>query len=301
MDSMTVEENVGQKSDLTGYAFLVTGGGTGIGRACAQRLAADGAAVTICGRTESRLKAAADIIAAAAPRAGSVRYVVADVTSEADVERAVAFAAEATGGLDGCVANAGGDAEYTRPLHLQDVGIYTDVLTLNVVGTLLTIKHTLPLLVASGRGSFVGMSSIAAHQTHPYFGAYTAGKAGVEALMRNAADEYGPTRTRFNAVRPGFITTEIMEAVPRDSPIYDSYIRNTPMGDVGSPEDVANLVRFLLGAESRWITGQCINVDGGNNMRSGPDFSSWLLPELGWDEILGRSPERDRPAPGSPA
>jgi 7-alpha-hydroxysteroid dehydrogenase len=282
----------GPDDRLEGYAFLVTGGGTGIGKACAKRLAAGGAAVTVCGRTESRLAATVAEIEAAGV-SGSARYVLADVTREEDVRHAVDVAARATGGLDGCVANAGGDAEYTAPLHLQNVEIYRSVLELNVVGTLLALKHTLPLMVASGRGSFVGMSSIAGHQTHPYFGAYTAGKAGVEALIRNAADEYGPTRTRFNAVRPGFITTEIMEAVPRGTPIHDSYISNTPMGDVGAPEDVAELVRFLIGPVSRWITGQCINVDGGNSMRRGPDFSPWIEPELGWDKILGRAPAED--------
>ncbi|HWD07421.1 MAG TPA: SDR family oxidoreductase [Amycolatopsis sp.] len=275
--------------DLAGYAALVTGGGTGLGKACAARLAADGATVTICGRTEKRLAAAAEEIRKSTA-GGDVHYVVADVTNEDDMRAAVAAAAEPTGGLDACVANAGGDAEYTQPLHLQDVKIYSSVLELNVVGTLLSIKHALPLLVASGRGSFVGMSSIAGHQTHPYFGAYTAGKAGVEALIRNAADEYGPTRTRFNAVRPGFITTEIMEQVPRDSAIYASYINQTPMRDVGAPEDVANLVRFLIGPESRWITGQVINVDGGNGLRGGPDFSSWIQGNLDEDMILARKP-----------
>ena len=69
---------------------------------------------------------------------------------------------------------------------------------------------------------------------------------------------------RFNAIRPGFITTEIMEGIPRDSAVYESYIENTPMQDVGEPEDVADLARFLLGPESRWITGRLINVDGGH-------------------------------------
>jgi NAD(P)-dependent dehydrogenase (short-subunit alcohol dehydrogenase family) len=287
---MAEQVQTARGGELAGYAALVTGGGTGIGKACAARLAADGAAVTICGRTEKRLAAAAEEIRKSAAGGGDVRYVVADITNEEDVRAAVAAAAEPTGGLDACVANAGGDAEYTQPLHLQDVGIYSSVLELNVVGTLLSIKHTLPLLVASGRGSFVGMSSIAGHQTHPYFGAYTAGKAGVEALIRNAADEYGPTRTRFNAVRPGFITTEIMEQVPRDSPVYASYIDQTPMRDVGAPEDVANLVRFLIGPESRWITGQAINVDGGNGLRGGPDFSSWIKGNLDQDTILARKP-----------
>lgn len=277
---------------LAGYSVLVTGGGTGIGKACAKRLAAAGAAVTVCGRREELLASVVADIEAAGVSYGA-RYFVADVTNERSVEQAVEFAAEATGGLDGCVANAGGDAEYTAPLHLQNVDIYRSVLDLNVVGTLLSIKHTLPLMVKSGRGSFVGMSSVAGQQVHPFFGAYTAGKAGVEALIRNAANEYGPTLTRFNAVRPGFIATEIMETVARGTPVHDSYLANTPMGDVGAPEDVAELVRFLIGPESRWITGQCINVDGGNNMRNGPDFSSWLESTLSAEQILARAAAAD--------
>src|SRR5512134_2512246 len=93
---------------LEGYAVLVTGGGTGIGRACAERLAADGAAVTICGRTESKLADAAKRIEAVAGHGGSVRALVADVTREDDVGAAVSRALEPTGRLDGCIANAGG-------------------------------------------------------------------------------------------------------------------------------------------------------------------------------------------------
>jgi NAD(P)-dependent dehydrogenase (short-subunit alcohol dehydrogenase family) len=272
---------------LEGYAFVVTGGGTGIGRACAERLAADGAAVTICGRTESRLAEAAEKVVKAAGHGGSVRYVVADVTSEDDVRRVVDVALEATGKLDGCIANAGGGGGM-GPFHLQQAEEFTRVLHLNVLGTLFCLKHTVPHMVAAGGGSFVGMSSIAGHQTHPYFGAYTVSKAGIEQMIRNAADEYGPTRVRFNAIRPGFISTEIMEGVPRDSPVYASYIENTPMQDVGEPEDVAALARFLVGPDSRWITGQIINVDGGHSLRRGPDFSSFLVPALGWDVMLAK-------------
>jgi NAD(P)-dependent dehydrogenase (short-subunit alcohol dehydrogenase family) len=272
---------------LEGFAVIVTGGGTGIGRACAERLAADGAAVTICGRTESRLVDAAEKVAKAAGHGGSVQYVVADVTNEDDVRRVVEKALEPTGSLHGCVANAGGGGGM-GPFHLQQAEEFTRVLHLNVLGTLFCLKHTLPHLVAAGEGSFVGMSSIAGHVTHPYFGAYTVSKAGIEEMMRNAADEYGPTRIRFNAIRPGFISTEIMEGVPRDSEVYASYIENTPMQDVGEPEDVAALARFLIGPDSRWITGQVINVDGGHSLRRGPDFSSFLVPALGWDVMLGR-------------
>jgi 7-alpha-hydroxysteroid dehydrogenase len=275
---------------LEGFAALVTGGGTGIGAACASVLARDGAAVTICGRTESKLVDAAAIIAAAADTAGHggrVQYIVADVTSEDDVIAAVAKALEPTGGLDAVVANAGGGGGM-GPFHLQQLDEFTRVLHLNVIGTLLSLKYSLPHLVASGRGSFVGMSSIAGHVTHPYFGAYTVSKAGIEEMMRNAADEYGPTKTRFNAIRPGFISTEIMEGIPRESAVYTSYIDNTPMQDVGEPEDIGNLARFLVGPDSRWITGEVINVDGGHSLRRGPDFSSFLEPALGWDVMLGK-------------
>jgi 7-alpha-hydroxysteroid dehydrogenase len=276
---------------LEGYAFIVTGGGTGIGRACAAQLAADGAAVTICGRTESRLADAAKRVEAAAAHGGSVQYVVADVTNEDDVRDVVDAAIEPTGTLNGCIANAGGGGGM-GPLHLQKPEEFTRVLHLNVLGTLFCLKHTVPHMVAAGEGSFVGMSSIAGHQTHPYFGAYTVSKAGIEQMMRNAADEYGPTRIRFNAIRPGFISTEIMEGIPRDSAVYDSYLANTPMHDVGEPEDVAHLARFLVGPESRWITGQIINVDGGHSLRRGPDFSSFVAPALGWDVMLGKEMPR---------
>ncbi len=274
---------------VKGYGVLVTGGGTGIGHACAAALAADGAAVTICGRTESKLADSAERISNEAGNGGSVAYVVADVTDEASVAAAVAAAAEPTGTLNGVVANAGGGGGM-GPYHLQDTDEFLRVLHLNVLGTMLTVKHSVPWMRAAGGGSFVGMSSIAGHVTHMYFGAYTPGKAGIEAIMRNAADEYGAANIRFNAIRPGFIATEIMEGIPRDGEVYDSYIDNTPMADVGYPEDVGHLARFLIGPESRWITGQCINIDGGHSLRRGPYFGSFIEPALGRDVMLGDMP-----------
>jgi len=278
--------------DLDGWSVLVSGGGTGIGRACAARLAADGAAVTICGRTESRLRDAVETIVGGPP----VQWIVADVTVEADVAAAVALAEEATGALRGVVANAGGGGALA-PYHRQDLAEFRRVLELNVIGTMLTVKHSVPRLVASGGGSFVGMSSIAGEITHVWFGAYTAGKAGLEALIRNAADEYGPTGVRFNAIRPGFISTEIMEGIPRDGAVYESYLVSTPMAEsratgVGEPEDVAALARFLVGEDSRWITGEIIDVDGGHHLRRGPDFSSFVEPALGREVMLAREQPR---------
>ena len=274
---------------LEGQAVLVTGGGTGIGKACAARAAADGAAVTICGRTEAKLEDAAKAIEAAAGHGGSIQVIAGDVTSEDDVKRIVAKALEPTGQLNSVIANAGGGGGM-GPYHVQDTEEYIRVLHLNVMGTMLCVKHSVTHLVEAGGGSFVGMSSIAGHQTHLYFGAYCVGKAGIEEMMKNAADEYGAQQVRFNAIRPGFISTEIMEGVPRDGSVYASYIENTPMQEVGEPEDVAHLARFLIGPESRWVTGQSINCDGGHSLRRGPNFTEFAEAMHGKDVLAGKMP-----------
>jgi NAD(P)-dependent dehydrogenase (short-subunit alcohol dehydrogenase family) len=273
-------------SSLAGRSAIVTGGGTGIGAACATRLAQDGMNVTICGRTESRLTDVVDRIKAGAA-SGQIRHQVTDVTVESDVAALVANHVEAFGGLNGFVANAGGGGGM-GPYHLLDTDEFLRVLHLNVLGTMLSVKYSAAHMVAAGGGSFVGMSSLAGHIPHPMFGAYCVSKAGIEEMMRNAANEYGETKVRFNAIRPGFISTEIMEGIPRESAVYDSYIVNTPLNDVGEPEDVANLAGFLLSDEARWITGTTINVDGGHHLRSGPDFRSFIEPAIGHDAMVGR-------------
>ncbi len=273
-------------SSLAGRSAIVTGGGTGIGAACATRLAQDGMNVTICGRTESKLTEVVDRIKAGGA-SGQIRHQVTDVTVESDVAALVANHVEAFGGLNGFVANAGGGGGM-GPYHLLDTDEFLRVLHLNVLGTMLSVKYSAAHIVAAGGGSFVGMSSLAGHIPHPMFGAYCVSKAGIEEMMRNAANEYGETKVRFNAIRPGFISTEIMEGIPRESAVYDSYIVNTPLNDVGEPEDVANLAAFLLSDEARWITGTTINVDGGHHLRSGPDFRSFIEPAIGHDAMVGR-------------
>jgi NAD(P)-dependent dehydrogenase (short-subunit alcohol dehydrogenase family) len=210
---------------------------------------------------------------------------VGDVTNEDDVQRITAAAAEPTGTLDGVVANAGGGGGLA-PLAMQTVEDFERVLLLNATGTFLTAKYAIPLLIES-KGSFVGMSSFAGATTHRYFTGYTAGKGALEQVVRNAADEYGALGVRFNAVRPGFITTEIMEGISRHGSTYASYLANTPLGDVGAPEDVAHVVRFLLGPESQWVTGQIINIDGGNSLRSGPDYGEVVVMMHGESAIPG--------------
>lgn len=274
---------------LEGKAILVTGGGTGIGEGCAAALAADGAAVTICGRREDVLIAAAKRIETRAGCGGGVQYTVADVTDEESVVAAVAQALEPTGKLDGCVANAGGGGGM-GPYPVLETDEFLRVLHLNVLGTMLCVKHAGPRLVAAGGGSFIGMSSLAGHIPHPYFGAYCVGKAGIEEMMRNCANEFGARKVRFNAIRPGFIATEIMQGIPRDSPTYKSYLENTPMAGVGESADVGQLARFLMGEESRWITGTCINIDGGHHLRRGPDFGPFIEPAYGKDVMQGELP-----------
>lgn len=262
---------------LEGASVVVTGGGTGIGAACARRAAEEGARVTICGRTESRLEVTAESVRAGG---GEVSTVVADVTLEDDVARVMASAVSFGKKLNGVVANAGGGGGLA-PYHLQDVDEFVRVFNLNVISTLLCIKHAVPHLARSGGGSFVAMSSIAGHVTHRYFGAYPVAKAGIESMIRNAADEYGSAGIRFNALQPGFITTEVMEGIERGGPVWNSYVEQTPLGDVGKPEDVANVARFLLSDESRWITGQTLAVDGGHSLRAGPDYSSYAKRAFG--------------------
>tara|TARA_B000000475_G_scaffold268020_1_gene259913 strand:+ start:584 stop:1429 length:846 start_codon:yes stop_codon:yes gene_type:complete len=279
------------KDGMHDYGILVTGGGTGIGKACAANFAQSGASVTICGRTEENLVKAVDGIISETSSKTRIQYKICDVTNENQVRDVVEEAAEFGNGLDGVVANAGGGGGMA-PYHLQDLDEFTRVLHLNVLGTMLCVKHSVPFLKESDKGSFVGMSSIASHLTHLWFGAYPAAKAGIEAIMRNAADEFGPANIRFNAIRPGFIATEIMEAIPKNSEVYESYITNTPLGDVGEPKDVAALARFLISSESRWITGQCINVDGGHSLRRGPQFTQFLA-NFSHDQLYGELPTDD--------
>jgi NAD(P)-dependent dehydrogenase (short-subunit alcohol dehydrogenase family) len=257
---------------LDGYATLVTGGGSGIGLGCAQALLADGADVTICGRTEARLaEAAAGLEKLAAESGGRVAWVVADVTDEEQVEAAVAKAAEMAGGkLHGLVNSAGG-SRHMGPLHMADVA------------TFLTIKHSAPRLAAAGGGSYVAISSHAGRDTFRFLGIYGAAKAAMDFLVRVAADELGAARIRFNSVLPGGIATEIMEGVTMGGPVLDSYHRQTPLWRFGTVEDVSALVRFLIGPESAWISGQLFSVDGGQSVRGSADFSAFAKMAYGED------------------
>ena len=259
---------------MEGMATLVTGGGSGIGLGCARRFAEDGAHVTIAGRTQARLAEAVQEITAAAPRGVTARYVVCDVTVEADVERAVAAAAAPAGALDVLFACAGGSL-HGGPIMASDVAGWRATIDLNLVGTFLCIKHAAPLMMRAG-GSIVGMSSIAGHTTHRFMSAYCASKAGIEMLVKCAADELGQYDIRVNAVQPGIVDTELMSFITAGGPILDSYYANMPVPRVGTVDDIASAVRYLAGPESSWVTGQMLGIDGGHQLRCGPDYGSAL-------------------------
>jgi NAD(P)-dependent dehydrogenase (short-subunit alcohol dehydrogenase family) len=276
---------------LAGFSALVTGGGSGIGLACATRLAGDGATVTICGRSDERLRAGVEAIEAAAPGSGTrVQAVSADVTDEASVQAAVEAATAVTGRLDGLVLSAGG-SETIGPVTQIDVDAWRRTLDLNLTGTMLGIKHGGRVMVAQGGGSIVAISSVAGVATHRWFGAYGPAKAGLEMLCMVAADELGASNVRVNTVRPGLTRTDLVAAITAPGPVLDDYLACMPISRVGEPDDVAALVRFLLAPESSWITGQNIGVDGGHSIRRGPDLSGLLGDVFGADGLRGVVPD----------
>jgi NAD(P)-dependent dehydrogenase (short-subunit alcohol dehydrogenase family) len=266
--------------------YLVTGGGSGIGKGVAAGLAAAGASVMIVGRNPDRLAAAVEEIEAAKPK-GSVRYEPTDVTNEDEVARAVDAATAWQGRLHGAVHCAGGSLT-VGPITHTDSEAWRRTVDLNVNGTMYVVKHTARELVRGGGGSFVGISSIAASNTHRWFGPYGVTKSAIDHLMMLAADELGASWVRFNSIRPGLIRTDLVDASVIQSPeISGDYALCTPLPRVGEVEDVANLAMFLLSDAASWITGQCINVDGGHILRRGPDYSAMMEPMFGADALRG--------------
>jgi NAD(P)-dependent dehydrogenase (short-subunit alcohol dehydrogenase family) len=271
---------------IQGLAALVTGGGSGIGLGAARRLAADGAHVTICGRTEERLRAATEQLKKAAAPGVEVRYAVADVTNEDAVARAVAVATEATGGLDVLFACAGGSL-HLGPIVLSDLESFRATVDLNVTGTFLAIKHAAPVMARGGGGSIIGMSSIAGVSTHKYMSAYCVGKAGIEMLVKVAADELGASGIRVNAVQPGLVDTELVGFITEGGDLLDDYLEQMPISRVGTVDDIAAAVRFLAGPEASWVTGQMIGIDGGHQLRRGPNYGLFVEPMYGADACRG--------------
>lgn len=281
---------------LAGRAALVTGGGSGIGLACARALAADGCSVTITGRTEERLRDGAERIGEVAAPGAEVRWLVGDTRDEAHIAAAVSLAQEPTGRLDHAVANAGRGG--LGPLITTPLEEWEDILATNLTGAFLVVKHAGAAIArahaddgeGNAGGSIVAISSIAAAVTHPYMGPYCVSKAGIDMLVRQAADELGRAGVRVNAVRPGIVDTDLVSMVIDDEQVIGSYKANMPVSRPGRPEDVARLVRFLLGPESSWITGTSVSVDGGHHLRRGPDYEPAARAFFGDEAVDGRLP-----------
>jgi NAD(P)-dependent dehydrogenase (short-subunit alcohol dehydrogenase family) len=266
--------------------YLVTGGGSGIGKGVAAGLVAAGASVMIVGRNPDRLAGAVKEIESTAPGSGSIRYEPADITNEEEATRAVDAVTAWHGRLHGVVHCAGG-SETIGPITQVDSQLWRRAVDLNVNGTMYVLKHSAREMVRGGGGSFVGISSIAASNTHRWFGAYGVSKSALDHMMQLAADELGASWVRVNSIRPGLIRTELVAPVLESPELSEDYRRCTPLPRPGEVEDVANLAMFLLSDAASYVTGQIINVDGGLMLRRGPDFSAMLEPVFGADGLRG--------------
>ena len=274
----------GEGGSLAGAAALVTGGDSVLGLACARRLAADGAVVTLCGTAERRLKESAD--------AYGLRYAVADVTEEDQVADALADAA-GSGPLRIVIAGARGSYSIGPIARLNADG-WRATLDLNATGTMLTLKYAAREMAHAGGGSVVAISSIAATTVHRWFGAYGPASAAVDHMVALAADELGGIGIRVNGIRPGIVESELVAGIADPGPVLDDYLACIPLARVGTPAEVAEAARFLAGP------GVGLDHRGGprRRRRPAPAPRTRLRRRLRADVRRRRTP---RPARGSTA
>jgi len=247
---------------LEGHRAVVTGGASGIGRATCERMAAEGAAVAVLDRNgEAAAKVAAGI--------GGVAYEV-DVRDAAGLTAAVDGAAERLGGLSLLFNNAG--IGNSSPLAEWDPAEWDRIVGVNLTGVYLGFRAAVPHILAGGGGAIVSTASISGTRPAAGEAPYSAAKAAVAAITASAALEYGPA-IRVNAVSPGMIltplTAPLLEMFPHEE---ERYVRTTPAGRLGAPDDIADVVVFLFSDQARFITGQNLVVDGGMTLHgSGVD------------------------------
>jgi len=245
-------------------AAIVTGASSGIGRATCLRLAADGMAVLAVGRDAAPLREVCDLATAAG---GHAEPLSADVTTD-DAPRQIVEAAMAKwGGIDALV-NAAGIIASGSVTETADAAFDT-MMALNLRAAFRLIREASPALIAR-QGAVVNVSSVAGLRAFPGLVAYSVSKAAVDQLTRCAALDLAPKRVRVNAVNPGVVVTNLHKRGGMDETRYAAFLEHSktthPLGRPGTPEEVAALIAFLVSADSGWITGETIAIDGGRHL-----------------------------------
>jgi NAD(P)-dependent dehydrogenase (short-subunit alcohol dehydrogenase family) len=256
--------------ELDGQVTIISGGASGIGRATAVRFAAEGATVVVLDRD-------ADAAALVAGEVGGSAHAV-DVRDGDAFSAAVRRVAETHGRVDVLFNNAGsGDL---RPLHTVDDKLWHRLIDVNLTGTFNGIRAVVPLMLEAGRGAIVNNASLSGFMPTRNEAAYSAAKAGVIALTKSGALEYGPA-IRVNCVAPGHVRTPLTAAFELFPEVFEPVERTIPLGRIGSADEIAEVVLFLASARSSYITGQTLVVDGGIS-----------LPQAGTDVALAQLFER---------
>jgi len=255
--------------ELRGKRALITGGSSGIGRAAAIALARRGATIAVAARRRDRLDETIAAVGRAALEAGGAkaapaRAIAADLSKEKDRAACVAEAAAALGGLD-ILVNAAGILEggTIESTSLKD---WDRTMEINVRALFDLTRHALPHLAAT-KGTIVNLSSVAGLRAYPGVLSYCVSKAAVDQLTKCLALELAPKGIRVNAVNPGVVVTELHRAGGMSEADYAAFLERCkathPLGRVGTPEEVAEAVAFLVSPSSGWITGVTFSVDGG--------------------------------------
>jgi NAD(P)-dependent dehydrogenase (short-subunit alcohol dehydrogenase family) len=241
---------------LTSKVAVITGAGSGIGEAIAKVLAEEGAKVVIGDVADSAERVVADI----KNNGGEAMFVRCDVTSEESVLNLMENAYNTFGSLDILVANAG-IPEKKSPVHEMKLSDWQRVIDIDLTGVVLTNKYAIQQMLKKGYGAIVNMGSILAHVGQANSNAYSAAKAAVVNFTRSQALTYAQQGIRINSVSPGYIETPLLAKLPKD--VTEAMIEKMPIGRLGRPEEVANVVAFLVSDKASLITGASISVDGG--------------------------------------